>query len=802
MRASLNWLKEYVDIDLAPEALGDALTMVGLEVESVIRVNKDLKSVMVGEITSIKPHPNADKLSLCQVTTGDNSYSIVCGAGNMKVRDKVALALEGVLLPSGMKIKNTRIRGELSEGMMCSEEELEIGEDSQGIMILQDDLELGKDIVTALDLNDYIIDFEITPNRSDCLSIIGIARETAAIKGQDLKIPEINITEGTQRIDDLTSVEIQDPELCPRYSASLIMGITIGPSPFWLRRRLDSAGIRPICNVVDITNYVLMEFGQPLHAFDFGLLEGRKIVVKRASDRDMFSSLDGMKRALFNDTLMICDEEKPVAIGGIMGGLNSEVSENTADVLIESAYFNPSSIRKTSKKLGLQTEASYRFERGVDPEGVIKALNRATRLILDICGGQAAKGVIDQYPSPIPPKEISLSINKTNKILGTSLDKEGVKKYLNSIELNTGDLDGDKVSVKVSPLRMDLGREIDLIEEIARLNGYDNIPTTTPMVKVTSTKRSSVHVLEYKVKDILTSMGYYEVVNYSFISPRLITPLKLDADHPFRKFIRIKNPLSEEQSIMRTTLIPGLLKTMKTNVHNKNLNLKLFEIGTVFYSGKGEKLPEEKKGLSVLATGLRHDESWSFSEEETDFYDIRGVLENLFKGLDIRDFNLSSTGDIPYLHPGKSSRIMIGNTEIGVLGEVHYDVMEGYNLLTTPYIFEIDFDLIVKHSFGDKKINDLSKYPPIYRDIALIVSEDVQFKDILDIIIGLNNKLIDDINVFDVYKGESIDHGKKSLAYRIKYQSHERTLTDKEINKIHEKLVSTVVNKTGARIRE
>lgn len=802
MRASLNWLREYVEIDLSPDELADALTMAGLEVESTIKIGKDLNNVVVGKIVSIRPHPNADKLSLCQVTTGDDSYSIVCGAGNMRVGDKAALALEGALLPNGMKVKKAKIRGELSEGMMCSEEELEIGEDSQGIMILQDDVELGKDIVSALKLNDYVFELNITPNRPDCLSIIGIAREVAAITGKTLKMPPVELKEEDEGIHDLTSVEVQDSELCPRYSARLIRDVTIGPSPFWMRRRLESVGIRPICNVVDATNYVLMGFGQPLHAFAFDLLSERRIVVKRANDSDIFTSLDGVERTLFSDTLMICDGEKPVAIGGIMGGLNSEVSEDTSNVLIESAYFDPSNIRRTSKKLGLQTEASYRFERGVDPEGVITALNRAARLILDLCGGRVAQGVIDQYPSSIPPKEIPLSINKTNTILGTRLEKVKVKKYLKGIELDVRDLDGDNVSVRVPPLRMDLNREIDLIEEVARLDGYDNILTTTPLVKVTSARRSSAWVIEEKVKDILTSMGYYEVMNYSFISPHSIALLNLDVDHLFHRFIRIKNPLSEEQSIMRTTLIPGLLRTMKANIYNKNLNLKLFEVGTVFFSSEGEKLPEEKKVLSALATGLRYAESWSFSEEEVDFYDIKGSLENLFKGLDIEDFSFSSVGDVPFLHPGKTSVIMVNNTEIGLLGEVRSDVLESHELSRTAYLFEIDFDLVAKRAFSDKKVKPLSKYPPIFRDIALIVNEDVRSKDIYNAIIGLNNELIEDIRVFDVYRGESIAQGEKSLAYRIKYQSHERTLTDQEVNRTHEKLVSNLVKKVGARIRE
>jgi phenylalanyl-tRNA synthetase beta chain len=802
MKASLNWLKEYVDINLSPDELGDALTMAGLEVECIIKTEKNLNNIVVGKISSIKNHPNADKLSLCQVTTGECFYSIVCGAKNMRVGDKVALAMDGALLANGMKIKKTKIRGEPSEGMMCSEEELEIGEDSNGIMILDDDLELGMDIVSALNLNDHIFELNVTPNRPDCMSIIGIAREIAAITGKTLKIPKIEFKEGDERIDDLTSVEVQDIELCPRYSARLISGTAIGPSPFWMRRMLESVGIRPICNIVDITNFVLMEFGQPLHAFDFDLLSERRVVVKRANDNEIFTSLDGMKRTLSSDTLMICDGEKPIAIAGIMGGLNSEVKEDSSNILIESAYFNPTNIRKTSKEMGLQTESSYRFERGIDPEGAIRASNRATQLIVHLCGGNAVKGAIDIYPFPVPNKEIPLGIKKTNKVLGTSLKKDEIKRYLNSIELDVRGFNGGKMSVGVPSFRTDLDREIDLIEEVARLNGYDKIPSTTPMARVASTKMGSAQVLEKNVKDIFSLMGYYEVVNYSFISPASIAILNVSSDHKYKKYINIKNPLREDQSILRTTLIPGIFKTMQTNVFNNNLNLKLFEVGTVFYLKKEEKLPREKKMLSGLATGLRYGESWNLPGDEIDFFDLKGSLENLFKGLNIRDYNFLSAFDIPYLYPGKSSIITIENNDIGFLGEVRSEVLEGFGLSKAAYIFEIDFDLLLKHALSHKRISPLSKYPPIIRDIALIIDDNVQSKDIYDAIIGLNNNLIEDIQVFDVYKGEPIPFGKKSLAYRIKYQSYERTLTDKEVNALHERLISVLVDKVGAGIRE
>ena len=802
MRVSYNWLKEYVDIDLSPDELGDALTMAGLEVESIIELNADLDNVVIGEIVSIKPHPNADKLSLCNVITGDRTYDIVCGAPNIKVNDKVPLALEGAVLPNGMKIRNTKIRGEFSEGMICSEEELKIGDDSQGIMILDEDVELGERFASALQLHDHVFELNITPNRPDCLSILGVAKEVAAITGKTLKMPEIIFKEEGERTESLASVEIKDDTLCPRYSARVIENPILGPSPFWMRRRLETAGIRPISNIVDVTNYVLMEFGQPLHAFDMDRLSQRKIIVKRAGDGDVFTSLDGVERSLSRDTLMICDGEKPVAIGGVMGGLNSEVSEDTSRVLIESAYFNPSNIRKTSKKLGLQTEASYRFERGIDPEGVINALNRAAQLMVEVCGGTASRGLIDQYPSPVSSVEIPLRISRTNKILGTSLIKEQVNGYLRSIGLHVKDEDGDRVSVTAPTARVDLTREIDLIEEVARLNGYDNIPTTAPLVKVTSSRESRNRVVDDKVKDILTLNGYYEVVNYSFISPHLIDLLSVDESHPFKQFIRIKNPLSEDQAIMRTTLIPGLLKTVRTNLHNSNPNLKLFELGTVFYGNHQDGLPLEKKVLSIFITGLRYHQSWNYSEDEMDFYDIKGILQNLLKGVGIGEFNVLPIHDAPYLHPGKSCTVAIGQTGIGNLGEVRLDVLEKFEISKAVYMLEIDFDFLAKYAFFGKKIEPLSKYPAVQRDIALIVDEKVQFSDIYHVITELSSNLVSDIQVFDVYTGDPIPPGEKSLAYRVEYRSHERTLTDKEVNKIHQKLVSKLVTKIGAKIRK
>lgn len=566
MKVSLNWLKDYVEIRIDLKELVHLLTMSGLEVEEATSMGEGFEKVIVAEIHSIQKHPSADRLSLVEAKTHQETFSIVCGATNIKEGQKVPLALVGARLPNGIEIKRSKIRGVPSEGMLCSEIELALGQDASGIMILPSHVPLGMDLGEALGLKDTILDISITPNRPDCLCVIGVAREIAALTHQRMKYPLPSLTDLGEEIHQRTSVTILDQDLCPRYVARMIEGVKIGPSPHWMRNRLEKVGIRSINNVVDVTNYVMMENGQPLHAFDFELLEEGRIVVRRAKEGEEFVTLDGVKRTLDVEMLMICDGVKPVAIAGVMGGLNSEIKENTRRVLLESAYFNPAGNRRTSKKLGLETEAAYRFGRGIDYGGCLSAANRATQLIQELAGGRVVEGVVDAYPIPIKPSPIHLSVKKIHQVLGTEVSAKQVRNYLEDLELEVREEDEDALVVIPPSFRGDLEREIDLIEEVARLDGYEKIPITIPKGPPSSEERSKEFLIERKAIDTLIYHGYHEVITYSFTSPASRDILGLPPDDPRRQHLRILNPLTEDFSVMRTTLFPGLMETGKSVV--------------------------------------------------------------------------------------------------------------------------------------------------------------------------------------------------------------------------------------------
>jgi len=803
MQVSLNWLKEYVSINLDPRELADLLTMTGSEVENVVKVGDELDGVVVGQITSVTPHPNADKLLLCTVDTGSGSYSIVCGATNIQPGDKAPLALDGAQLPKGITIKTVKMRGELSQGMLCSEAELALGSDQSGIMILPPQVKVGQPINSALKLEDYILEINLTPNRPDCLSIIGIAREIAALTNQTICLPSIHIKEKGEEISQLTSVTIEDSDLCPRYSARIISQVTIEPSPFWMRRRLESCGMRSINNIVDVTNYLLLEMGQPLHAFDLEFLDQRKIVVKRSTPSESFTTLDGKERILPDDALMIYDGSKPIALGGIMGGLNSEVSEKTTTILLESAYFTPSGILRTSKKMGLRTESSQRFEKGVDPHGVTVALNRAAQLIAELAGGEINPGYIDNYPKPLSlPPTINLSTRRTNTILGTALKQDEIKQNLENLSFIVHDLDEDQLAATPPSFRVDIKEEIDLIEEVARLSGYDHITAMLPPTQNFPKKGDRALLLEEKVKDSLIQQGYYEVITYSFISPAELDHLNLNAQDHRLKTLKILNPLTEDQSIMRTTLIPGLLTTMKKNINQKNLNLKLFEMSRVFLNQEKDKLPQERKMLAALATGLYQEEAWNIERRDVDFYDLKGCWENLLESLHITNYSFLPCSESPFLHPSKALNLMVNHKKVGILGEAHPQLLEDFQLSPKVYLFEIFLSPLLTHFSEHRKIRYLPKYPPVYRDIALLVDEAISAQKVYDEIYKFKNKYIEEIMIFDYYRGKSIPKGKKSLAYRLKYQAYDHTLTDKEVNTIHEELINTLYQELGAEIRK
>ncbi|HWP93024.1 MAG TPA: phenylalanine--tRNA ligase subunit beta [Thermodesulfobacteriota bacterium] len=804
MRFSLSWLKEYVEINCSPEELAESLTMSGLEVESLEYMGKGLEGIIVAQIVDIRPHPNASKLVLCDVTDGTKHYNIVCGAKNMKTGDKVALAPSGTKLPPSVKfpdgilIQSAKIRGEQSEGMLCAENELGIGEEGDGIMILPDSSNIGNRLIDELGLDDVVFEVGVTPNRPDCLSVLGIAREVATILGGGIIYPDYIVREEGEDIVRLAQVEVYDREGCPRYSCRIVKDVKIGPAPDWLKKRLEASGIRSINNVVDITNYVLLELGQPLHAFDYDLIEGRKIVVRPAKDGEVIQTLDGVERHLTSEDLLICDAQKPVAIAGVMGGGNTEVSESTRSILLESAFFNPVRVRRTSKRTGLRSESSYRFERGVDPNGVVKALDRATELIRGLAGGEVSKGRIDIYPNPIEPREVKLSLKRVDSILGTHIEADKIKKITEGLGIETLAVKDSDMFLRIPTFRTDLTREIDLIEELARHYGYNRIPATLPVIPMMTAGLQRQKFLENRVKEILISSGFLEVINYSFEDPSLLGLFNGTAP------LRILNPLSNEGSVMRTNLLTGIIKNVILNLNRQAQDIRLFETGKV-YIPREYGLPKEITTIAAAATGRRQPELWD--KEEFDFFDLKGILERIFEAFSISDKirlmdSASSTG-INFLHPGKSARILVEDEEAGYLGEIHPDYREKLEISKRIYLFELDLEKLYAASDDAKKqFTHLPKFPSVRRDIALVVDEDIPVGRILVELRKVESDLIEEVNVFDVFKGGTVDKGKKSVAISMILRSADRTLTDEEVEDVQIKGLNRLQSVFGAQLRK
>ncbi|MBW2609019.1 MAG: phenylalanine--tRNA ligase subunit beta [Deltaproteobacteria bacterium] len=804
MRLSLNWLKDYVDVDMSPTDLAHLMTMSGLEVEGIEAIGQSLQGIVVARIMSVKQHPEADRLFICNMDTGKGEVPVVCSATNLHEGALVPMAMPDTSLPNGIVVKESRIRGEHSAGMLLAEDEMGLSDDHTGIMILPDNLEQGTQISSAMPLEDYTYEISLTPNRPDCASVIGIAREIAALTGQKLRMPEIKLEEGDTLIEDITNITIDDPEGCPRYAAGIIQGIELKPSPFWMRYRLYASGIRSINNVVDITNYVLMEMGQPLHAFDYHRLKENRIVIRRAADGEKFTTLDGQTHTLDNENLMICDGERSVALAGIMGGLNSEIFAGSKDVLLESAYFDPVTIRRGSKRLGLSTEASYRFERGIDIEGVTRAARRALMLLSDLAGGKIAKGLIDNYPKPYDPPVIDLRIKKTNDYLGTSLSKETIASYLKGLEMEVSDLDEDVIQVRPPTFRVDITREVDLTEEVARLEGYDKIPVTSPFIRPSEEGDSPGLLIRDQVSEIMAGLGFSEIITYSFISPDSADILGAESESPLRSFVNLQNPLTIDQSVMRTSLIPGLLSVVKNNITHGETDLKLFEWGKIFLHSDAGELPDEKVFLAAIMTGLYKRKEWYNKDRDTDFYDIKGTVEVLLKGLGLREIELKRDKVLPGYHPEVSCGIYISDSHIGNVGQVSPDVMEGYDVKAeSAYLFDLDIEaLLEKIQEESVRFEPFAKFPAVFRDISLITDRKTESIRIRDIVESEGADLVESVNLFDLYEGEKMDHSKKALSFRICYRSKEGTLDGKVVNQLHETIINRIMEETGAILRE
>lgn len=797
MKISYNWLKEYVDIDISPNVLADTLTMAGLEVESIEEIGKDIKGVVVAGILSREKHPNADRLSFCKVKTNQGVYDIVCGANNMQAGDFVALALPGAVLPKGVKIEKAKIRGVVSEGMLCSEVELGLKDTSDGIMILPEGFTLGENIATALGLEDFVLNINVTPNRGDCLSIIGIAREAAAVFKKQMHAKSCKMQEGDRAVNDFIDVEIYKPELCHRYTARVITDVAVKESPEWLKKRLTALGIRPINNIVDITNYVMLGYGQPLHAFDYNKIAGKKIIVRGAKKGEEIITLDGVKRILDEGVLVIADINVPVAVAGIIGGEETGVTCSTNAVLLESAYFEPLNIRRTSRVIGVKTESSYRFERGVDIQGVAKALDAAAELISDIAKGKIAKGFADIYPKPHMPYKITLRYSKVNRVLGISLTNEEIEEYLLRLGFSVSNKTEDTVVAAVPSFRVDVSREIDLIEEIARLYGYKNIPTTIPVSRLSIAVESNNVVVINTVKEFFVNCGFSEVINYSFISPFLASILS--ADSKVQDALKILNPLSDEWSVMRKSLVPGLLSNIKYNLNHGNNNLRFFEIGCGYISERG--VYTERNLAAGIISGYRlSEQSIIWDKEDVDFFDIKGVIESLFSIMNIKDVRFTAVNNILFLHPGRSCAVSINGADVGIIGEIHPDILDKLDLKQSAYIFEFFLDSLI--SAGSPSVfTDIPHYPSVVRDIALIVDKDILFVELVDAVKSLDIKLIEDVGVFDVYYGKGIPSDKKSIALRMTYRSSIKTLTDEDANKAHNNIVNELIGKFNAEVR-
>ncbi|HPA14726.1 MAG TPA: phenylalanine--tRNA ligase subunit beta [Desulfobacterales bacterium] len=795
MKISLSWLRDYVPIEMEVDQLAEALTMVGLEVSSVSDRYDYLDSVVVGRIAKITPHLKSDHLKICHVNLGERLISVVCGAPNVAEGMLAPVALPGTVFPDGAVLKKSIIRGEKSEGMLCSEAELELGEDRNGIMELGSSLTVGECLAKALDLADKVIEIDLTPNRPDCLSMIGIAREVAALHKTSVTYPDAAIFESENYVFGLTSVSIESPDLCPRYAARIVENLKVAPSPFWLRDRLLSVGLRPINNIVDITNFVMMEIGQPLHAFDFDRLAENRIVVRTAREGEKIFTLDRKERSLSQNMLMICDGEKPVALAGVMGGSNSEIDAATTRVLIESAYFTPVGIRKTSKKLGLSTEASHRFERGVDPSGTITALNRAARLMVEVCGGTFVEGVIDEYPRPIGEKRIRLSVKDASRLLGLRLDQNEIERLLQSIEFKTEKATADKLFVIPPSFRVDISGSIDLVEEIARLSGYDKIPTTFPLIPAEARRPLKRLDLRNKIKSLMNGFGFTEVINYSFIREDSCDRLRFESDDRRRDLVKILNPLTEDQAVMRSSLIPGLLETMRRNVGQQIKTLQLFEVGKIFIGTGQENLPEEIEILAGLWTGKRIETTWYSKETDCDFYDMKGIVEGLLNALNLDPIKFTRIPDrsCTYTKPGHTAQIVAQNKIIGLVGEIDPQVLLNFDLKQPAFIFETSLEHLGALMPAGRQAKPVPKFPAVSRDITIIVPGYVVSSDILESIDNFREELVEATHLIDVYEGRPIPPGKKSISLRITYRSNRKTLEDDEVSRIHKTITQKLI---------
>jgi len=796
MKVSLKWLSEYVDIKLTPQELAERLTMAGIEVQGVQTVG-DWKKMLVGEVIEVNPHPDADRLKLATVNLSSQQLTVVCGAPNIAVGQRVPFARVGAQLIDGhtgemLTLKPAKIRGVLSEGMVCSEKELGISDSHEGIMVLPPEAPVG--VPLGEYLGDTIFDLDVTPNRPDCLCLMGIAREVAALTGEEVHLTEIDYQEKEQSIDSLISVDITAPELCPRYCASLVTGITISSSPVWLQQRLKSYGMRPINNVVDITNYVMLEHGQPLHAFDYHKLKGHKIIVRRAEKGEVMTTLDEAERTLNEDVLVIADEEKPVAIAGIMGGLDSEVTDETTAILLESANFDRATIRRGTRHFQLPSEASLRFEKGLSRELPLVALKRATQLFHELAHGKVAKGVVDVYPGKVKPEEILISADEVKRLSGLDVSTDEIVRVLTSLGFECRQTSVPSQALIFSPYwRSDINCAADLVEEVVRIIGYDKIPAT--MLSATLPEREPGPRIELreKIRGIMVGLGFQEVLTYSLTSLEKLRKLSIELKP---EALKVANPMTKEQEYLRPNLRAGLLVALAQNQKMEPGGIRLFEIGKIFLP-RGDELPQEKEMFCALLSGPKSNLSWRGEKGEFDFFDAKGVTANLLRGLGlIAEFKPGSDQN---LSPAESAEIISEGDRIGVLGILHPRVTQAFELDGVVCLIEIDVEKLLTKASGQKRYTPIYRFPAVSRDIALIVDEQTSYQQVESIIKSF--PLVTEVTLFDFYTGEQIPQGKKSFAIRVVYQSPEHTLTDEEVNQIQQDMLDKLSQELGGVLR-
>ncbi len=791
MDLSIRWLKDYVDIgDISMRDFSEAMSMSGSKVEGWTTEFEDVKNVVVGKILSVEPHPDSDHLVICQLDVGQQEpVQIVTGASNVHVGDMVPAALHKSQLPNGVKITKGKLRGVMSNGMMCSIAELNLTKGDfpyaaeDGIFLLQEDCQVGQDIASAIGCNDTCVEFEITPNRPDCLSVLGLAREAAVTFGKELKMHTPQVKGCGGDIHDYLSVEVRNPQLCPRYTAKVVKNVKIGPSPRWMRERLRASGVRPIDNIVDITNYVMLEYGQPMHAFDIEYVKDHKIIVRNAVSGETIQTLDGVDRTLSEDMLVIADSEKASAVAGVMGGEHSGINENTHTVVFESACFKGSSVRITAKKLGMRTESSGRFEKGLDAQNCLPAVMRACELVELLGAGEVVDGVIDVDNTNYQPTRIHLDADWTNRFLGTDIPKEQMVKILTNLQFQ---MEGDEIIVP--SFRSDVEHKADIAEEIARFYGYNNIPTTIAKGSPEG-GYNEYQKFERVVNQNMLAQGMYEIMTYSFVSPKQYDKIRLPKDDPKRQSVVIRNPLGEDTSIMRTNAIPSMMDILSKNYNNRNGAVSLYEIGNEYIPVEGELLPDEVPNLVLGMYG-----------DDKDFFTLKGVVENLLDTLAIREYDVDAKSDDPTFHPGRCAVLSKDGEEFGIIGEVHPLVCANYGINTRVYVGKLKLRKLFAMMDTQRSYVPMPKFPASTRDLALLCDDALPVMTMEKAIKAAAGKILEKIELFDVYKGSQIAQGKKSVAFNISMRASDRTLTDEEVNGAMSKILKAL-EELGAQIR-